>query len=143
MPKKAPRPTDQIEKLAADLSGRWVKADGIEPWLRRNCSRLTSLQKDRGWSWDDIGRALTLAGIAYGSGREWSGHLLATKMSQTRAKVAARQAGRLSVPARVSSYLPDTRPVAVVVPASPVVGENDTTALIAKLRADMNKRSGR
>ena len=46
--------------------------------------------RDGGWSWEDIGRALTLAGIVYGSGVPWSGKVLMVKVTQARAQLRDR-----------------------------------------------------
>jgi hypothetical protein len=119
MPPKAPRPQEQIDKLALTLSRRWIKADGIEPWLRRNVTFLTGQQRDKGWSWNDIGRAMTLAGITYGSGRVWTGHLLATKISQTRAQIAARGASRPTRKPSVPFVAPEGSPISDALPAPP------------------------
>ncbi len=57
---------------------------GIEPWLRRRVTRFTRLVQSEGWSWDDIGRAMTQAGIVYASGNAWTGALLARKAGRLR-----------------------------------------------------------
>src|ERR1700712_4516117 len=100
MPPRAARPDPQIERLARDFRSRWVAADGIEPWLRRQLPRLTRLQQD-GWSWSDIGRALTAAGIIYATGRPWTGPILARKLAQVRTQLRARQK-RTSIPESTS-----------------------------------------
>jgi hypothetical protein len=96
MPRKAARPDTQVERLADEFRRRWVAADGIEPWLRRNIGRLARLTEN-GWSWADIGRALTAAGITYSTGRPWTGPLLARKAVQVRAQIRKRQARRRTV----------------------------------------------
>jgi hypothetical protein len=85
MPRKRARPDTQVERLAAQLRDRWTAANGIVPWLRRRLPLLTRLNRDEGWSWADIGRALDVAGITYESGRPWTGFLLARKVGQARA----------------------------------------------------------
>src|ERR1700712_6111644 len=97
MPPRAARPDPQIERLARDFRSRWVAADGIEPWLRRQLPRLTRLNQQDGWSWSDIGRVLTTAGIVYATGRPWTGSLLARKLVPVRAQLRARQK-RTSIP---------------------------------------------
>lgn len=83
MPRKVARPDADVERLAAELRGRWVPADGIKPWLRRNAARFQRMVRAEGWSWQDIGRALTLAGIVYSSGTPWTRKALTVKMAQT------------------------------------------------------------
>jgi hypothetical protein len=94
MPRKHPRPDADVDRLAAQLRGRWVPANGIEPWLRRNVARLRRMVRDEGWSWADIGRAMTLAGITYGGGRPWTGRLLTVKVAQVREQLRRREAAR-------------------------------------------------
>jgi hypothetical protein len=94
MPRKLARPDADIQKLAAELQKRWTPADGIAPWLRRNGPRLRRMVRDGGWTWADIGRAMTLAGITYASGVPWTGVLLTVKMAQARSHLRAREAKR-------------------------------------------------
>jgi len=93
MPRRTARPDAQVARLAAELGRRWVAADGIEPWLRRQLPRLTSLAREEGWSWDDIGRAMTAAGITYATGRPWTGRQLARKAADVRAQLRTREGG--------------------------------------------------
>jgi len=94
MPRKLARPDADVQKLAAELQKRWTPADGIAPWLRRNGPRLRRMVRDGGWTWADIGRAMTLAGITYGSGTPWTGALLNVKMAQARSHLRKRDAKR-------------------------------------------------
>lgn len=48
--------------------------------------------RDGGWTWSDIGRAMTLAGITYASGTPWTGALLNVKMAQARSHLRTRDA---------------------------------------------------
>jgi len=112
MPRKYPRPDADIERLAAEFRGRWVPADGIEPWLRRNVASLRRKNRDEGWSWSDIGRALTRAGVVYSGGTAWTGKVLTVKVAQVRAQTRKREAKR----AAVSAPLPS--PEAVPAPSS-------------------------
>src|SRR3954451_17379005 len=56
--------------------------------------RLRRMVRDGGWTWTDIGRAMTLAGITYASGTPWTGALLNVKMAQARSHLRARDAKR-------------------------------------------------
>lgn len=86
MARKHPRPDADIARLASDLAASWTAADGIEPWLRTHVPRLTRMIQDESWSWSDIARALTVAGIQYKSGRPWTGTFLAVKAAEVRAQ---------------------------------------------------------
>lgn len=88
------RPDAQIEHLAAELKRRWVAADGVEPWLRRHVPRLTNLVRVEGWTWNDVARALTVAGITYATGRAWSGRQLAVKAAEVRLQLRTQEERR-------------------------------------------------
>ena len=96
MPRKYARPDADVERVAADLRTRWVPADGIAPWLRKNLPRLRRMARDDAWSWADIGRAMTLAGITYGSGKPWTGKMLTMKVAQAQNQLRQREAERPS-----------------------------------------------
>src|SRR3954451_10304651 len=101
MPRKHPRPDAHVERLADLFRTRLVPADGIAPWLRKNLARLRRMVDDEGWSWADLGRALTLAGITYDGGRPWTGKVLTVKVAQAQNQLrrrAARRGGELPPP---------------------------------------------
>ena len=100
MVKKAPRPAAHITRLADTLRESWWPHFGIEPWLRRRVGRFTRMVQSEGWSWDDIGRAMTQAGIVYGSGKPWTGGLLSRKAARLRsqARQQRQEAGAASPP---------------------------------------------
>lgn len=97
--------------MASRWRERWTPADGIEPWLRRHLDEMTGLVRDERWRWEDIARALDLAGISYaaaGRGRPWTAALLmdkAAKLRGQRRKHQARQVlsgqGELTVTAEL------------------------------------------
>lgn len=114
MPRKRPRTDADVEKLAAEFRERWTPAHGITPWLRRMGSRLQRMVREDSWAWADIGRAMTLAGITYESGKPWTGTLLMVKAAQarkqsrdrlTRAKVAASLPGAVPPLAAINGPL--------------------------------------
>lgn len=85
---KRRRQDDELQLLAATFSEDWRTGDKVQTWLRLHEPRLTSLVRDRGWSWEDVGRAMALAGIAYSSGQPISGPLLWRKVSAARTRRA-------------------------------------------------------
>jgi hypothetical protein len=96
----------EIEELAKSLRETWSKGQIIRSWLRRHSEELRKLVREEDWSWTNIGKALSAAGIQYNTGKGWTGENvrravdLATKPKQPRA-------GKLQVA------------VAAPVPASP------------------------
>ena len=112
MPRKRPRTDVDVEKLAAEFRERWTPAHGITPWLRRMGTRLQRMVREDSWAWADIGRAMTLAGITYESGKPWTGTLLMVKAAQarkqsrdrlTRAQVASSRPAAVSPLAAVNA----------------------------------------
>src|SRR3954447_15134054 len=129
MPRKHPRPDAQVERLAALFRTRWVPADGIAPWLRKNLPRLRRMVDDEGWSWADVGRALTLAGITYDGGKPWTGKVLTVKVAQAQSQLrkrAARRAGEL--PRSRPPGPPADQPVVTTAPRAEI-GPQPTIAM--------------
>lgn len=82
--RKPARAQADIEALAARWHAEWTPHDGIEPWLRRHLTELTTLVRADRWSWDGLARALNEAGILYATGRPWSGRGLCDKVNTLR-----------------------------------------------------------
>lgn len=86
--------------MASRWRERWTPADGIEPWLRRHLDEMTGLVRDERWRWEDIARALDLAGISYaaaGRGRPWTAVLLMDKAAKLRGQRRKALAGRVAL----------------------------------------------
>ena len=93
MPIKHLRHESEIGEYAEDLARRWKQGDGVEPFLRRLEPEFSKRVHDDFWSWNAVARALNLAGIAYQTGRPWTGLTLAQKVQSIRYK-AKKKAGR-------------------------------------------------
>ncbi len=65
-----------IETLAQKFRESWNKGELIRPWLRRHGEELRALVRDEDWAWENIGKALSLAGIAFKTGNPWGGENL-------------------------------------------------------------------
>lgn len=78
--------------VAARLGLDWRAGDGIETWLRKHVEELTAMVRDQGWTWDDIGRALNMAGIQYRTGRPWRAVILRKKAGIARARLSQNRA---------------------------------------------------
>jgi hypothetical protein len=91
---KRVRSSEEVEALARILPDDWRKGDQVLTWLKRHeggTQVLSHLVRD-GWSWDDVGRALAVAGIHYRSGEPISGAILRKKAFEARAAVRQRNA---------------------------------------------------
>jgi hypothetical protein len=62
-----------IETLAQKFREDWTEGDVIRSWLRRHSEELRNLVRKEDWSWVNIGRALSLAGIQFKTGKGWTG----------------------------------------------------------------------
>lgn len=89
LPKRV-RSDAEVGTVAARLAGDWTPGDAVATWMRRHVEDLTRLIHVEGWSWADVARALDTAGIAYRSGRPWTGFMLARKVAKFRADARAR-----------------------------------------------------
>jgi hypothetical protein len=91
-------------------------------WIRRHeatDSELSRLVRD-GWSWDDVGRALAIAGIKYQTGPAISGDVLRRKAEKARTDERKRQAHDLlrRLPPQVQAPSSATKKTADIVPDS-------------------------
>ena len=66
----------EIEALAARFREDWTDGQLVRPWLRRHSEELWALVRDDDWAWANIGKAMTLAGIAFKTGNAWTGENL-------------------------------------------------------------------
>ena len=66
----------EIAALAERFGQSWSEGQLIRPWLRAHGEQLMDLVRRDDWAWINLGRALTLAGIAYRTGKPWTGENL-------------------------------------------------------------------
>ena len=66
----------EIAALAERFGQSWSEGQLIRPWLRAHGGELMDLVRRADWAWINLGRTLTLAGIAYRTGRPWTGENL-------------------------------------------------------------------
>lgn len=63
----------EIEELAQRFRESWSEGQIIRSWLRTHSAELRELVRDKDWSWANIGRALSAAGIQFKTGKAWTG----------------------------------------------------------------------
>jgi hypothetical protein len=105
---KRRRTLDELAELAARLCSDWRPGDNVMTWIRLHEGARTELSRlvREGWSWDDIGRALDVAGIRYQTGKSMAGDLLRKKAGRARAderKRLARESQIAGLPIMVES----------------------------------------
>lgn len=107
----------EIEELARTFRETWSEGQVIRSWLRSHSEELRKLVREEDWSWANIGKALSAAGIQFNTDKAWAGENvrravdLATKPKQPRA-------GKPQ--AAVAALVPAT-PIAVPVSVLPLV----------------------
>ena len=62
-----------VEELAKKFREDWSEGEVIRSWLRRHGEELRNLVRQEDWSWENIGKALSLAGIQFKTGKGWTG----------------------------------------------------------------------
>ena len=108
-----------VEELAKKFREDWSEGQVIRSWLRRHSEELRNLVRREDWSWENIGKALSLAGIQFRTGKGWTGENvrravdLATKPKKVRAGKSPPS------PAREAPLTPSISPSPLSVPPSP------------------------
>lgn len=74
--------------------------------MRRHSAELTKLVRKEKWRWEDVGAAMTRAGISYSTGRPWTARLLWTKASQARAQIEVERLRNLDQAAMSAGATP-------------------------------------
>lgn len=62
-----------VEVLAQEFRESWSEGQVIRSWLRRHGEELRNLVRQEDWAWENIGKALSLAGIQFKTGKGWTG----------------------------------------------------------------------
>jgi hypothetical protein len=67
--------------LARGFGADWTPGDTVQTWLHKHEGRTGELSRmiDEGWSWEDLGKAMHLAGIRYRTGEPISANTLRHK----------------------------------------------------------------
>ena len=65
-----------VEALAEKFREDWSEGEVIRSWLRRHGEELRNLVRKEDWSWENIGKALSVAGIQFKTGKGWTGENL-------------------------------------------------------------------
>jgi hypothetical protein len=114
----------EIEELANSFRETWSEGQVIRSWLRSHSAELRKLVREEDWSWANIGKALSVAGIHYNTDKGWTGENvrravdLATKPKQVRAqRPQATATGPVAAPPIV--------PVPVAPPVARSAGERE------------------
>ena len=66
-PPKRKRTDAELNDLARVLGADWTQGDTVQTWIHKHEGKTRALSRmvEEGWLWQDIGRAMHLAGITY------------------------------------------------------------------------------
>lgn len=76
MPRRRIHTAKDISDLATRLRETWCNGQILRSWLKTHANEILELFNDKDWSWENLGRALTEAGITYQTGTPWTGENL-------------------------------------------------------------------
>jgi hypothetical protein len=98
----------EIEALGQKFREDWSEGQVIRSWLRQHGEELRRLVRQEDWSWANIGKALSKAGIRFKTEKDWTGENvrravdLAMKPKKVRVpKVQAPVAAPMAPPAPI------------------------------------------
>jgi hypothetical protein len=83
MTKRKNQTSQDISKLADRFRAAWNDGQVLRSWLRTHGPEILELSKHGNWSWDNLGNALTEAGITYQTGTPWTGENLRRNLRRT------------------------------------------------------------
>lgn len=66
----------ETEALAETFRESWSEGQVIKSWLRQHGEELRALVRQDDWSWENVGRALSKAGIRYKTNKPWDAEIL-------------------------------------------------------------------
>ncbi|HVT81568.1 MAG TPA: hypothetical protein VHM90_13045, partial [Phycisphaerae bacterium] len=100
-----------IETLAQKFREDWSEGDVIRSWLRRHSEELRKLVREEDWSWANIGKALSAAGIQFKTGNGWTGENVRRAVDlamKSRKGRAGKPQATLSAPPPPAVWPPDS-----------------------------------
>ena len=106
----------EIEELAQRFRENWSEGQVIRSWLRSHSAELRKLVREEDWSWANVGKALSLAGIQFKTNKGWTGENvrravdLATKPKKVRAEKSSPSMPPPSGPSFLPAAAPPSRP---------------------------------
>lgn len=65
-----------ISELATRFRAAWNEGQVLKSWLKTHGPEIQERAKTGHWSWENLGRAMTEAGITYQTGTPWTGENL-------------------------------------------------------------------
>ena len=82
MAKRRNQTAEEIADLADRFRESWNEGRVLRSWLKAHADEILELAKNH-WSWENLGKALTSAGITYQTGTPWTGENLRRNLKRT------------------------------------------------------------
>lgn len=82
MPKRETHTAKDISDLATHFRPSWREGQVLRTWLKSHAIEIRELVRDKDWSWENLGRVLTEAGITYQTGTPWTGENLRRNLNR-------------------------------------------------------------
>ena len=76
MAKHKNQTSQDISELATQFRAAWNEGQVLKSWLKIHGPEIQERAKTGQWSWENLGRAMTEAGITYQTGTPWTGENL-------------------------------------------------------------------
>ncbi len=120
MAKRRNQTSQDISELAARFRVAWNDGQVLRAWLKIHGPEIQELSKHGNWSWENLGKALTEAGITYQTGTPWTGENL--RRNLLRAQQPGKREIKLQRQALPNAPEPAGAPAAVGLAAVSVEG---------------------
>jgi hypothetical protein len=120
-PPKRKRTDAELQALARVLGADWTSGDTVQTWIHKHEGKTGELSRmvEEGWLWEDIAKAMHLAGITYSTGLQIPAHTLRLKAYLSRNRERDRMAAQAARQAQ--PYTPPPAPSAVGPVAAPAI----------------------
>ncbi len=113
-PPKRRRSEAELQDLARAFQADWTTGDMVHTWIHKHEGKAGELSRkvEEGWLWEDVGKAMQVAGITYSSGLPIPAHTLRLKAYLSRNRERERMTAAPGRPAQHS--IPTTVPAAAI-----------------------------
>jgi hypothetical protein len=108
-----------VEELARKFREDWSEGEVIRSWLRRHGEELRNLVRKEDWSWENIGKALSQAGIQFKTGKGWTGENVRRAVDLAMKPKKVRAGNSPPSPAGEAPPTPSISPSPLSIPLSP------------------------
>jgi hypothetical protein len=143
-PPKRKRTDAELHDLARVLGADWTQGDTVQTWIHQHEGKTGELSRmvEAGWLWEDIGKAMHLAGITYSTGQPIPSHTLRLKAYLSRNRERERYATEAARQAQPHSPSVASAAAPVAASASAAVARPAATSMRAEIEFDAAQAVG-